>query len=258
MASFGLFFCSANRVWLYSLFAKVGVRRFFSVIPVWLGVLLTPFFSFGQGGNSNWDFGLGLGVTGYTGDYNLSPLPRSVHIQASGLARCRLSNMYALRLELLGGAVRGAHDPERYYLPQPDDASIEPFTRGFLGLGVSAEIHFLPFQVGDFRSKRTGDYFLVPYATMGVGGSLLMNEGFGFFVPMGVGIKWAISGRLTLAPELRFLKFFTDRLDSYRDWPSTSSFPMHNADWVSMVTVTCTYRVFIPGPRCPAYNSGGL
>lgn len=209
-----------------------------------------------QGGNTSWEFGGVAGINGYTGDLNHSPFPRTIHVHFGALGRYELSEMYALRFNLLGGGINGMYDADRYFLPQHRGAPIEPFNAPFIALDVCAEIHFLPYQVSAFTRRCQNDRFLAPYVTLGVGGMYAFRQGGGLYLPMGVGVKIAIWDRLTLAPEVRFLKFFTDKLDGYINWPEgRPSFPIHKADWVSLVSITCTYRLQFTGPMCPAYRT---
>lgn len=208
--------------------------------------------AFAQSGNTKWDVGAGGGVTSYTGDYNLTALPRWVHGVGGVLVRYELTEMYALRLGLDIGGLRGRYDSLRYVLPEVSHGAL--FRRFTLGLDLAAEIHFLPFQVNDFTVRGIRASQWTPYASLGVGMYYLSKAGVKLGFPLGAGVKVALGGRFTLAPEVRFIKLFSDRADGYVNWPGShvySSF--HNKDWVAHARVTLTYRLLVGWTTCPAY-----
>ena len=216
--------------------------------------LCNPPDTLAQSGNSSWDVGAGGGVTCYTGDFNLTALPHSVHGVGGLLVRYELSNLYSLRLGLDIGGVRGGYDSLRYVLPEvPHGVS---FSRLVISLDAAAEIHFLPYQVNDFTSRGRKEFPWTPYAAVGVGMYYIVGTGVKFGMPLGAGVKVALGGRVTLAPEIRFVKLFSDRLDGYVNWPGShvySSF--HNKDWMSQVRIVVTYRLLTGWTPCPAYLS---
>ncbi len=205
--------------------------------------------------NLAWDIGGGGGINGYTGDMNLSPFPRSMGVNLGLLGRFSFNKYYAARLNLVAGNITGNYDPERYYLPITNGKKIEKFNHFLIGFDANLEVHFLPFIVNIMSLRRSNDYFMTPYATFGLGAMAVSGGGASFYIPMGAGMKVALGSRLTVAGELRFLKLFTDTADSYKNLPTNESeMGIHNRDWVSMVSVTCAYRIFFLEKRCPAYR----
>ena len=207
-----------------------------------------------QSGNSSWDVGATGGVTSYTGDFNLTALPRTVHGGGGLLVRYELSSRYSLRLGVDITGVRGRYDASRYALPLVESGV--SFNRLVLSIDVASEIHFLPFQVNDFVSRGGKESQWTPYASLGLGMYYLIGGGVKFGLPLGGGVKVALGGRLTLGTEIRFVKLFSDRLDGYVNWPgSRTSSSFHNKDWLSLVRLSLTYRLLTGWTTCPTYMS---
>lgn len=210
--------------------------------------------AFGQSGNSSWDIGAAAGVTSYTGDFNLTALPRSAHGTGGLLVRYELSERYSLRLGVDVAGSRGSYDSLRYVLPEvPHGAA---FSRLTLGLDLAAEIHFLSFQVNDFatRGKPTSPW--TPYASLGMGVYYMIGGGVTFGLPLGGGVKVALGDRLTLATEVRFVKLFSDWLEGYDNWPGSRNYSVfHNKDWIGQVRLALTYRLLTGWKTCPTYMS---
>lgn len=208
-----------------------------------------------QRANSSWDAGAGLSLIGYTGDYNPTALPMTFSGAGQLVLRYNLTPMYALRAELNGGGYRGKYIARRTYLPMLGQEPALKFHRPFLSLAVSVEIHLLPFQVDGFSGRRENPDPITPYVTAGIGGTYVFSHGGALSIPMGAGVKFALGDRFTLSPEVRFVKSFSDKLDSYKNWPlgRERSF-IHNQDWMSMLTVTLTYRFLFRSGGCPAYQ----
>ena len=205
--------------------------------------------------NLGWDLGGGGGLTGYTGDLNLSPYPRELGVNLGLLARFTFNKYYAARLNLFGGNVSGHYSPERYALAITNGKKIEDFNRFLIGFDANVEINFLPFIVNTLAQKRDNDEFIAPYATFGVGALAASGGGMHIYTPMGAGLKVALGSRLTIAGELRFLKMYRDELDGYRNIPTSDGmWSIHNRDWMPMFSITCSYRTFFRIQRCAAYN----
>ena len=73
------------------------------MLAVWLLAGVGCMEAQAQQKNANWDVGFGLGLSGFTGDLNFSPLPQTISGHAQGLIRYNLSPMYALRAGLQVG-----------------------------------------------------------------------------------------------------------------------------------------------------------
>lgn len=226
-----------------------------------IGITLLSQALHAQGGKAVWDIGGYLGATGYTGDINLSPLPRSVGANAGFLLRYEINEMYAVRLNGNASWFHDYYKPERYYLPSypAENSFLDPFHAVLLGLDANIEIHFHKFQVNDFCGQRVNKRSFAPYASFGAGVGLALftpnsTANALFYIPMGLGFKFAVGGRLTLAPEIKFLKLFSDRPDGYSNWPiDGKDFNWHNRDWVSHVSLTIAYRLLTNVQPCPAY-----
>lgn len=205
--------------------------------------------------NLGWDIGAGGGITSYTGDLNLSPLPRELGVNLGLLGRFSFNKYYAARMNLYGGNISGRYNPDRYDLPRMVGKRIEEFNHFIIGFDANLEVHFLPFVVNILSSKRNNDAFIAPYVTFGLGTLAASGGGIGLYIPMGAGVKVAVGSRLTVSGELRFLKQFQDGIDKYRNLPrENADFGIHNKDWVAMVSISCAYRIFFSVQRCAAYH----
>ena len=231
---------------------RISVLRLI-LLSLLFGVLIFPLRA--EKWNLGWDLGGGGGITGYTGDLNLSPMPRQVGVNLGFLGRFSFNKHYAARLNLFGGNFAGAYDPERYYLPITSGKKIEEFNHFFIAFDANLEVHFLPFVVNVMATRRNNYEFIAPYATFGLGTLAASGGGASVYIPMGAGVKVALGSRLTVAGEFRYLKLFTDGGDKYQNFPETNNaLGIHNRDWVSMISVTCAYRVFFAVDRCAAYK----
>lgn len=232
-----------------------GQRRFMLVVWVLTLWVLVPVQLHAQSGNTSWDVGGAVGVNAFTGDLNMTALPLNIGGHAGLLARYELTEMYALRLNLQGGLLRAKYDSTRYVLAGiPDETSVSRF---FVNLDFGVDIHFLPYQVKDFQKSFKDHSLASPYATFGLGVHYAVNGSVALTIPMGLGVKIALGERWTLAPEVRFQKIFTDRVDGYEEWPDSQRYGVwHKRDWISQFTLTFTYRLLTNWTTCPAYLSG--
>lgn len=236
-------------------------QKFTLYINLYLKLLLAPVLVLlfqlplnAQKGNHYMDVGGGGGGTSYVGDLNMTAVPNRVLGHAMGTFRYAYSELFALRANFLFGLADIRKTSDSYYLPQLTGAqNIEGGVFWHLGVDLSSEIHLKKYQVGHFTHTRVNRTNWTPYITVGVGFLYALFSGASYF-PIGGGVKFAIGGRWTLAPECRFLKLFSDNFDGYSNWPlSDSGGVFHNRDWVSMLSFTVTYRLYINVPRCPAY-----
>lgn len=235
---------------------RIGYRGLVCMLAVWLLAGVGCMEAQAQQKNANWDVGFGLGLSGFTGDLNFAPLPQTISGHAQGLIRYNLSPMYALRAGLQVGGLNAIYYPGRYYLPGGPTGNKRYFHTPMLAVDAGVDIHFLPFVINSLTGGKVNPNAMTPYVTVGLGGMVVFNNGGGFYIPMGGGVKFALFDRFTLAGELRFLKGFFDTADRYKNWPkSTKGHHLHNQDWVSMLTVSLTYRFVVEGHVCPAYQT---
>ncbi len=210
------------------------------VVTLFLLSLMLSFSLFSQ---ERKDVGFTLGSSYYTGDFNpgtplYSPSP------AFGLLfRYNLSEMYSLRASLVYGGLKGAA-PSDSYIPSVKRS----FSTSVIGAEALFEMNFLKFNTTDHFKNN-----FAPYVLLGVGGAIVNGKVIPQ-VPFGVGVKYALGGRIAIGAEWKMHKTFSDSIDGYVNPSATSNSIVHNNDWFSFVGLFVTYRLFNGDFVCPAYR----
>lgn len=189
------------------------------------------------------DVGFIIGGSYYTGDFNPSTPLYSPSPAIGLLFRYNLSELYSLRASAFYGGLKGTA-PSSSYLPLANRS----FSTSVVAAEALFEMNFLKFNTTDhFRNN------FAPYVVLGFGGAIV-NGKFTPHIPFGVGVKYALGGRIAIGAEWKMHKTFSDSIDGYIN-PSTSSNSLvHNNDWFSFMGLFVTYRLFNGDFVCPAYR----
>lgn len=199
------------------------------------------------------EFGGGLGVSHYTGDLNRYPRIGKSRIAGTGIYRMNLSQIVSVRFGLAYGSVAG--DDQNPY----DELGVQrqhAFSNSFFELSSVFEYHFIDYRSDNKRIKWS------PYAFLGIGFLRLNNpapayEDFSqlqFVLPMGGGVKYILSKRLTLGIEFGVRKTYFDYLDGISDGdvtikPNYRFGNPNDDDWYFYSGVSLTYVLYtIPCP----------
>ncbi|MBN1989972.1 MAG: outer membrane beta-barrel protein [Bacteroidales bacterium] len=201
-------------------------------------ILAFPLFS-----QERKDIGLLLGGSYYIGDFNPGTPLYSPSPALGLLFRYNLNSMYSLRASATYGGLKGTA-PVNTYLPSAKSS----FSTSVVQAEALFEMNFLKFNTTDhFRNN------FAPYVAIGIGGALV-DGAFTTHVPFGVGVKYALGGRITIGAEWKMHKTFSDAIDGYVNPSTNSNSLVHNNDWFSFVGLFVTYRLFNGDFICPAYR----
>ena len=196
------------------------------------------------------DFGAGLGMTGYLGDANTSNLFQNPGWDAELFLRYIFNPRIAIKTNFYTGGLRG--DSEQMTNVFPDGNNFK-FSTQFYELGELFEFNFFEYGIGERYRKLKR---ITPYITAGLSVTLWSVDKSvfaGFTIPFGIGVKFKPNKRLNLGLEFLMKKVFSDRLDgTLLEDPYTikSSFAK-NTDWYSTLTLTVSYEF---SKRCATCN----
>ena len=199
------------------------------------------------------EFGGGIGASNYTGDLNSSPRLLQSKLAGTAIYRMNFSDVLSVRFSATAGNISGNDENPVDVLGELRDQS---FNHLIIEGSMAFEYHFL-----SYRSEKERNKF-APYAMLGFGFANVRNvertyQDFNNLqpvVPMGGGVKYLLSKRLTLTGELGARRTFFDYLDGISDNDITikSSYQFGNPndqDWYFFSTLTLTYVLYkIPCP----------
>lgn len=192
------------------------------------------------------DFGVGIGMSGYLGDANTSNLFARPGVAANVEGRYLLDSRWSFRAQLTYASISGnSGDMENVF---PGNAVYE-FKANIYDLGFRGEFNFFSYGIGETykRLKRW-----TPFISFGMGVSVSSCGGktaAGFNIPMGFGVRYKLKPRINLSAELTMTKVFSDKMDGsmLNDVYQIKSSFIKNTDWYSTIMVGISYEF---GPRC--------
>lgn len=196
------------------------------------------------------DFGGGLGMSGYLGDVNTSNMFRRPGAAANLSFRYLKDSRWAFRGLLNAASLSGDSKDFDEVFPGGENYK---FSSWVFDLGGRVEFNFFNYGIGE-SYKRLRRWS--PYLSLGVGVAMSSCEGSTFVaatLPMGVGVKYKLSRRVNLSAEFTMTKAFGDHLDGERldDLYQIKSSFLKNTDWYSTLMVSISYEF---GPRCVVCN----
>lgn len=190
------------------------------------------------------DFGLGLGMSGYLGDANQSNLYKHPGFAANASFRYLFDSRWSVRGTLTTASLKGNTADWSNFVPEHI-----AFTSQVYDLGARGEFNFFGFGIGETykRLKRW-----TPFLGLGVGVTLSSSEGksyAGFNIPMSFGFRYKVSKRFNLEAVFTMTKTFSDHVDGalLTDLYQIKSSFLKNTDWYSTLTIGFTYEF---GKRC--------
>ncbi len=222
--------------------------RTLSILTVLLFALLLPMAAKAQESSApyKFDFGLGLGASGYIGDANASNPFKHPGFTADLNARYIIDTRWALRGSLAMVGLSGSTDDIDNVLPYGERFE---FTSTVYDLTVRGEFNFFPYGIGE-TYKRLRRWS--PYLALGVGFSLASSDGntaVAPTLPMAYGFKYKLNERLNLQAEFSMTKVFSDHVDGadIADLNHIETKFYKNTDWFSRFTIGVSYEF---GKRC--------
>lgn len=196
------------------------------------------------------DFGAGLGMTGYLGDANTANLYRNPGWDATLFLRYIFNPRIAIKTNFYTGGLRGNSEQMTNVFPDGKNFS---FSTNFFELGELFEFNFFEYGMGERYRKLKR---ISPYITAGVSATLWTVDKSvyaAFTIPLGFGIKFKPNKRVNLGLEFLMKKVFSDRLDgtNLEDPYTIKSSFAKNTDWYSTLTLTISYEF---SKRCATCN----
>lgn len=192
------------------------------------------------------DFGMGVGMSGYIGDANSSNPFRHPGITADMRGAYLIDTRWQVRGILSVASLSGNTDNIANVLPNDEHFS---FTSIVSDLCFRGEFNFFPYGIGETykRLKRW-----TPYLAVGVGISLAVSDGniaFAPSIPMAFGFRFKVNERLNLFAEFSMAKVFSDHVDGKHlaDLNHIKTDAYKSTDWISRIALGFTYEF---GKRC--------
>lgn len=193
------------------------------------------------------DFGAGLGMSGYEGDANSGFPFRHPGFTADVRGHYIIDTRWAVGASLSTLGLSGSTTDMSNVLP----AGVEhfDFTSQVFDLSVRGEFNFFSYGIGE-TYKRLRRWS--PYLAVGVGVSLASSDGnttVAPSIPLGIGVKYKLKERLNLIGEFSMTKVFSDHVDSQQmaDLNGIKTDFYKNTDWFARFTIGITYEF---GKRC--------
>lgn len=192
------------------------------------------------------DFGLGLGMSGYLGDANQSNMFKHPGFAANASFRYLFDSRWAVRGIFTTESLKGNTADWENKLPGGEQFT---FSSQVYDLGVRGEFNFFGFGIGE-TYKRLRRW--TPYLTVGFGATMASADGATYAalnVPMGFGVRYKVNQRFNLEACFTMTKTFSDHIDGERlsDLYLVKSSFLKNNDWYSALTIGFTYEF---GKRC--------
>ncbi|HKM94459.1 MAG TPA: DUF6089 family protein [Prolixibacteraceae bacterium] len=181
-------------------------------------------------------------------DYSHTKLFQSINPALGIFYRHNFNSRIALRINAMYGNV-GATG----YLNNKDNKL--KFKKTVFDISSIIEVNYLDFILGVKQMKFS------PYVFTGFGLSFYQGTNGASVItgniPIGLGVKYALTKTLGIGAEYSMHKLMNDELDNlnnpYNIIESNDIF--HNNDWVNYFGLTLTYKFYWGKKPCPAYNS---
>lgn len=196
------------------------------------------------------DFGLFLGGATPLCDYTKMNFFQSVNFDYGLFYRYNYNSRFSLRLNAMYGTV-GASG-ELNSIPQV------PFKKNVFDFDAIIEVNYLEFMLG-VKEMRFSPFVYTGLGItfyQGLNGTSSITPN----IPIGVGVKYALSKYLAVGVESSLHKLLNDGLDNL-DNPHQDaglikvSDIWHNNDWICYFGLTLTYKFYRGKKPCPAYNT---
>jgi len=199
---------------------------------------------------SNIELGIFTGTSHYLGDINKERLFYAPSFSFGGFYRYILNPRYAIKSTVIYAPIRGNDADFANEFQQLRDRQ---FKTNITDIAIQFEFNFLEFK---HSAKKMS---FSPYVSGGVGIALINQAGdfsYNFIIPFGLGAKFHLTRRISVAGLWEFRKTFTDTLDDsdFLQNPEFSS-TFHNNDWYYVVGISFSYKINYYKLLCPAYDN---
>jgi len=205
-----------------------------------------------QGYGQQNEIGFGIGAFNYTGDLARNPQLGNFRPGLSVLYRRNLNDHISLRAGLNGGGIYGDDTPPFDVAASRRDTS---FSRGIVELSSVIEYHFLNHRK-NIKILRWSPYFFIGGGVAFLGRTQEQTEDYSnlqLVLPFGLGFKYVVNPRWTLALEGGVRKTFTDYLDDISGGDlrlkNYAYGNRHDTDWYYFLGLSLSYTFYtIPCP----------
>ena len=221
-----------------------------AVISIVTLCILADSFNLKAQEDYRFDFGGGVGMTGYLGDANTSNLFQHPSWDVELLFRYIANNRWNFKTNFFVGGLAG--DSANMTNVFPSEETFK-FSTIFYELSELAEFNFFAYGIGETYQHLKK---WTPYLAGGLGltaWSVQGKSGAAFTIPFGIGFRYKPSKRINLGLEFLMKKTFTDKLDGpdLQDPYGIESSFMKNTDWYSTLTFTVSFEF---SKRCATCN----
>lgn len=194
------------------------------------------------------EIGGGVGVWNYLGDFN-GNLLKGFQPQVSAMWKYLPNERMAIKADFSFGNIKGNASDAKGYLPA--ELADYKFKTTLYDLSAMFEYNF-------WRHGMSGDYRhlqrLVPYITLGIGGTFIHYEGVNkgaFCIPLGIGAKYKIAERVNFGAEWMMHFSTSDYLDGVKDYLGIkSSGIFKNTDGFGQLKLYLTYSFMAKCRQC--------
>nr|WP_314697354.1 DUF6089 family protein [uncultured Prevotella sp.] len=221
------------------------------IISLLLLITSTPFWAQSDP-EYKMEFGAGVGMMGYLGDFNESFI-KNLQPMGTVLARYNLNPYMGLKMNFSFGKMKGSSADVKTYYPRLASNPYK-FDNSLVDIGLAYEHNFLPYGTGqDYRGAQR----LSPYATIGLGvtyvnikttnhKSVLTAN-----LPIGLGVKYKMNERMNIGLEWALHFPFSDELDGQKDpYDIKSSGLFKNTDCYTSMQLTFSYSFMTKCKTC--------
>ena len=184
--------------------------------------LLFVFFGVAKA-QSNVDLGIFAGTSHYLGDLNKERLFYAPSFSFGGFYSYNLNPRYAIKAAVNYAPIRG-NDAD--FANEFQQLRAEQFKTNITDISVQFEFNFSKYMYSPMKKSFS------PYVSAGLGIAMVNQAGdfsYNLIIPFGLGAKFHLTRRISVAALWEFRKTFTDALDGY-DFPQSSEFgsTLHN------------------------------
>lgn len=205
---------------------------------------------------ANSDYGIFLGTAYYIGDINQTYHFDSPSVSAGLLFRKNLNTRYSLRTAINYAKLSGSDLDFDNAFKQSRGSS---FSTTVIDFSIGTEFNFIPF------GETFGKNQFTPYFTVGVGGSYFFTPEKNFYsltIPFGVGGKFELTERITLAIEWAPRKTFTDDIEGLGSatfeqgsaYENKQRYFSSDNDWFYSVGASLSIKFWEGKSKCRAYS----
>lgn len=197
------------------------------------------------------DIGLFAGGAVPFSDYSHINILQSIKLDAGAFYRHNFNSRVAFRINALYGGVGATGHLN-------DTENEIQFGKNVFDLSAFIEVNYADFLLGVEHMN------FAPYVFTGFGLTFYQGSNNNVIIaphiPLGIGVKYALTKRLGVGAEISTRKLFNDELDNLNNPYTDVNLPvvsdiMHNNDWINYFGLTLTYKFYMGKKPCPAYNS---